>query len=297
MADNIKTAVFPVAGNGLRALPGSKAIPKHFHFVAGNPIIHYCVQEALLAGIEKFIFVVNSDPISTILLKRQFLDFSDTYKLLIENGREELIPALEIMDLTHKDVYFVEQRVQNGLGGAVLAAKELLKEESKFSVLCPDDLILPLQGGLREMVNKSNGYSAIVGIEETTDEELKKFGVVSMDEKSGQINYVIEKPKTKEQAPSNLVITGRFIFPNNVLDVLERNTLLLSKGQYNYTEVGLSDALENYINNKELIGVLIKGQRFDCGNRIGSIEANFVAALLDKQLRNLVLNNIRKYTA
>lgn len=258
--EKTKTVVLPVAGLGTRLLPLTKSIPKHFQTVGEKPLIQYAVEEAQAAGIEHFIFVVNDDPMSISLLQKQFLE---------EIGGKSI--------LKKEQVLFAVQSTPSGMWDAISCARPHIHDKS-FAVICPDDLIIPANIGLAEIIEKQESHSqALIGVEKVDKQEVSKFGVL-IPKKSGKgegltIEGIVEKPKP-EEAPSNIVIAGRYILPIEIFEKFNPDAVSGKK-----VEVGLSHAIHAVCRNISVTAVEISGKRYDCGCKKGLALANVEAYL------------------
>ena len=273
MVRPIKTAVFPVAGLGTRFLPATKAMPKEMLPVVDKPLIQYAVEEAQAAGIEEFIFVTGRS-------KTAIEDhFDRSYEL--EDTLRERNKALQLDQVTSwlpkaGQIAYTRQQEPLGLGHAVLCAKNLIGREP-FAVLLADDLILSQKPCLKQMVEAHEETRGnVVAAMEVPHEHTNRYGVLDIAKDDGRlvsIKGVVEKPHPSK-APSNLSIIGRYILQPEVFDYLERT----ERGAGN--EIQLTDALAMLIaGDHPFHGLRFEGQRFDCGDKVGWLEANIAFAL------------------
>lgn len=284
----VKKAIFPVGGLGTRFLPATKAIAKEMLPVVDKPLIQYAVEEAIAAGIEQFIFVTGRG-------KSALEDhFDHSYELettLMEKGKDDILQAVTDLLPNPGSVFYTRQMKPLGLGHAVWCAKELIGDEP-FAVLLADDLVLaPGKSCLGQMIdvyNKTGGN--VVAIEEVPRADTKKYGVldvISDDGKIAQAQGLVEKPNP-EDAPSNLSIIGRYILQPEVFKELDKK----ERGAGN--EIQLTDAMAKTIGNIDFRGLRFEGTRYDCGSKLGFIEANLAFALERDDLRDGVQNIISK---
>jgi len=284
----VKKAIFPVGGLGTRFLPATKAIAKEMLPVVDKPLIQYAVEEAIAAGIEQFIFVTGRG-------KSALEDhFDHSYELettLMEKGKDDILQAVTDLLPNPGSVFYTRQMKPLGLGHAVWCAKELIGDEP-FAVLLADDLVLaPGKSCLGQMIDVYNETGGnVVAIEEVPRADTKKYGVldvISDDGKIAQAQGLVEKPNP-EDAPSNLSIIGRYILQPEVFKELDKK----ERGAGN--EIQLTDAMAKTIGNIDFRGLRFEGTRYDCGSKLGFIEANLAFALERDDLRDGVQNIISK---
>ncbi|ODN43423.1 UTP--glucose-1-phosphate uridylyltransferase GalU [Piscirickettsia litoralis] len=266
----IKKAVFPVAGMGTRFLPATKATPKEMLPVVDKPLIQYAVEEAVAAGVNELIFVTSSN-------KRAIEDHFDRHyeleKRLEEAGKDEFLSI--VRDVLPKGVScsYVRQAEPLGLGHAVLCAESLVGSEP-FAVILADDLIAndgPLC--LSQMVAEYNNKQAdcVLAVQEVPEQDTNKYGIVAT-EQSGRVTYMVEKPKP-ENAPSRQAVVGRYILSAEVFKAL-RNTAKGAGG-----EIQLTDAIAAVLKNQWVLAYEFAGKRYDCGSKLGFLEATLDYAL------------------
>lgn len=269
----VRKAVFPVAGMGTRFLPATKAVPKEMLPVVDKPVIQYAVEEAREAGIEQFVFVTGRG-------KHVIEDhFDHAYELesLLEarDKTAELNSLLESLPLTGS-VGFIRQQQPLGLGHAVWCARHFVGNEP-FAVLLPDDLMVGAPGALSQMIRAYDqvGGGIIVAAEEKTREETKRYGVVDPGTVKGnatEVKGVVEKPDPAK-APSNLCIIGRYILQPQIFDELDRQ----ERGAGN--EIQLTDSMAKMIGRMPFHAVKTDCARFDCGDKVGFLQANIAVGL------------------
>lgn len=218
----IRKAVMPVAGLGTRILPASKVIPKPMFPVVDKPTVQYNVEEAVKAGIEEIIFVTSR---STRSIEDHFDLFPELEDTLKRKGKQAELE--EVRNISRLAAFTsVRQSEPLGLGHAVLCAKELVGDEP-FAVLLGDDMIDPATPCLPEMMNIHETYgSSVLALFPVAPEEVSSYGVAEVEELEGNALHVtslVEKP-AQEEAPSNLIVLGRYIFTPDIFDALEQVT-------------------------------------------------------------------------
>lgn len=290
MRKPVRKAVFPVGGLGTRFLPATKAMPKEMLPVVDKPLVQYAVEEAIEAGIEQFIFVTGRGKTA---LEDHFDHSHELEETLLEKGKKETHKT--VLDILPEPgcVFYTRQMRPLGLGHAVWCAKELIGDEP-FAVLLADDLVLaPQKSALSQMVDVYKEYGGnVVAIEEVPREETYKYGVLDVTEDDGRIAQargLVEKP-APEDAPSNLSIIGRYILEPTIFEELDKQ----ERGAGN--EVQLTDAMANTIGRVDFRGLRFEGTRYDCGSKIGFIEANLAFALERDDLRDGVESLIKKFS-
>jgi UTP--glucose-1-phosphate uridylyltransferase len=276
----ITKAIFPVAGLGTRFLPATKANPKEMLPIVDKPLIQYAVEEAVEAGITELIFVTSSS-------KRAIEDhFDSNFELeaaLAERGKHELLDIVKGILPEGVSCAYIRQKSPQGLGHAVLCARQLVMNEP-FAVLLADDLI---DGGkescLRQMVrNFEKMQSSLVAVEKISPQETKKYGIVDIartDEVLAKLQGIVEKPDP-DKAPSNLGVVGRYILTPRIFNLLE-NT-----GKGSAGEIQLTDAIAKLLLEENVYAYQFSGKRYDCGSKLGYLEATVAYALKHPELAN-----------
>ncbi|USU12308.1 UTP--glucose-1-phosphate uridylyltransferase GalU [Sphingomonadaceae bacterium OTU29THOMA1] len=266
----VRKAVFPVAGLGTRFLPATKSIPKEMLTVVDKPLIQYAVEEALEAGIEQIIFVTGRG-------KGALEDHFDiSYELEdTMHARGKSLAVIEGIRQKPGSPVYVRQQEPLGLGHAVWCAREIVGDEP-FAVLLPDELMVGQPGFLAQMVEAYDKVGGnVIGALEVADSETDKYGIISpgaVDGRLTEVKALVEKPEPGS-APSNLMIPGRYILQPEVMRVLESQ----EKGAGG--EIQLTDAMAQLIGQQPFHGFTFDGQRFDCGDKAGYIQANLALAL------------------
>ncbi|RZT54823.1 UDP-glucose pyrophosphorylase [Sphingomonas sp. BK036] len=266
----LRKAVFPVAGLGTRFLPATKAMPKEMLTVVDKPLIQYAVEEALEAGIEQIIFVTGRGKGA---LEDHFdisYELEDTMR-----ARGKSLDAISQIRMKPGSPVYVRQQEPLGLGHAVWCAREIVGDEP-FAVLLPDELMVGQPGFMKQMVEAYNKVGGnVIGALEVADSETDKYGIISpgaIDGRLTEVTALIEKP-ARGTAPSNLMIPGRYILQPEVMRILETQ----EKGAGG--EIQLTDAMAQLIGNQPFHGFTFDGQRYDCGDKAGYIQANLAIAL------------------
>ena len=277
---NVKKAIFPVGGLGTRFLPATKSMPKEMLPIVDKPLIQYAVEEAANAGIEQFIFVTSRGKSA---IENHFdHSFELENNLLAKGKRDTLASAQEMLKIPGSYAY-VRQQEPAGLGHAIWCARHLIQNES-FAVILADDLIFG-QSTIKEMI-KNYTSGNMVAIMEVDKQKVSSYGFVKVDNSDKdlmQINQMVEKPSV-ENAPSNLAIIGRYLLDHKVFDVLEKQERGASQ------EIQLTDAISSQLDRVPCLGYRIKNERFDCGSKLGFLQANISFALNRKDLSS-DLNN------
>ncbi len=284
----IKKAVFPVGGSGTRFLPATKALPKEMLPIIDKPLIQYAVEEALASGIEEIIFVTGRGKTA---IEDHFDRCSELEMILSEKQRYDLIASIQDFNLEPGQISYVRQQKPLGLGHAVWCARNLVGNEP-FAVILADDFILGSQPCLKQM---QNAYKEVGGnmaaVVEVPFEETQKYGIIDVDEKKGcfiQAKGLVEKP-CSDKAPSNLAIIGRYILQPSIFDFLAQSNL--AKGG----EIELTDAISAALSLHPLTAFPFEGRRYDCGSKVGMLEAIFVSALEREDTRENARQFIREH--
>ena len=268
----IRKAVFPVAGLGTRFLPATKASPKEMLPIVDKPLIQYAVEEAAAAGITEMIFVTGRG-------KRSIEDhFDKAYELEAELASHGKVKQLEeIQSLLPDNLHYsyVRQSEALGLGHAVLCARSLVGDEP-LAVVLADDLIDAEVPVLSQMIDLYEQHaSSVVGVQNVPLEQSQQYGIVrpqSMGVRIHRIADIVEKPQP-ENAPSTLGVVGRYVFTPEIFDYLER--VVPGTGG----EIQLTDAIAAMLSTHPVLAYEFKGKRYDCGSKLGYLEATVVYAL------------------
>jgi len=277
----IKTAVFPVAGMGTRFLPATKANPKEMLPIVDKPLIQYAVEEAVSAGMTHMVFITGRT-------KNSISDhFDKTYELeseLEKKGKTKLLKLVQEIVPKNVTCIYIRQAEPLGLGHAVLCAAPVVGNNA-FAVILADDLINnPKQSCMQQLVNVYEQYKhSVLAVEEVPKEDTQKYGVINpnpdikLPNNLYQLNGIVEKPKP-EDAPSNLSVVGRYILTPKIFELLS-NTQKGAGG-----EIQLTDAIERLLKYESVNGLQFTGKRFDCGSKLGYLEATVEYALQHEEL-------------
>lgn len=289
MIKPLRKAVLPVAGLGTRFLPATKAMPKEMLPVVDKPLIQYAIDEARAAGIEEICLITGRG-------KDSLIDYFDVaFELehtLRERNKLDALKALEPSSIEAGSLIAVRQQEPLGLGHAIWCARSFIGDDP-FAILLPDDVV---QGKVACMKQLADAYYAtggsVVAVEEVPHEHTNRYGILKPGKDDGklvEITGLVEKPKP-EDAPSNLSIIGRYVLTPEIMPFLS----LLEKGAGG--EVQLTDAMAKTLGKTPFHGLRYEGTRFDCGNKIGFLEAQIAFALERPELAPDVKTFLKKYT-
>jgi len=286
MGHTIRKAVFPVAGLGTRFLPATKAMPKEMLTVVDKPVIQYALEEARAAGIEDFIFVTGRNKTA---LEDHF-DYSyELQRTLEERGKTAALESIKSWLPKPGQVASIRQQLPLGLGHAVLCAKNLIGNEP-FAVILPDDLVLSKTPCLQQLVavHEETGGN-VVAVVDVPREHTSKYGILDVSSDDGRLASVrglVEKPAPAE-APSTLSIIGRYILTPTIFGHLE------TTGKGAGGEIQLTDGMVKLLGTEPFHGLRFEGARYDCGDKIGFLEANLAFGLA----RSDVASDLRRIIA
>jgi UTP--glucose-1-phosphate uridylyltransferase len=285
----VRKAVFPVAGLGTRFLPATKAMPKEMLPVVDRPLIQHVVDEAREAGIEHFIFVTGRNK---GVIEDHFDRQVELEMTLAERQKQKALDMLRHDLPAPGTTSFTRQQEPLGLGHAVWCARELLGNEP-FSLFLPDVLVQHQRGCLAQMMDAAReiGERAnIVAVEEVPLERVDQYGVVGVGASKGKlfsITSMVEKPP-RERAPSNLILTGRYILQPEILD------LLATQDRGAGGEIQLTDAMIELSRTQPFYGLKFDGRSFDCGSKVGFLAANVSYALAREDIAPGFRDEIKK---
>jgi len=268
----VKKAVFPVGGLGTRFLPATKAMPKEMLPVVDKPLIQYAVEEARAAGIEQFIFVTGRGKTA---IEDHFDRSAELQSTLLARGKQDLWREIEIITLDAGSISYTRQPEPLGLGHAVWCARSMVGDEP-FAVLLADDLILGEEPCLKQMVDAYRDIGGIMtAVMDVPQEHVSRYGILDAGRDDGRlidIKGLVEKPSIN-RAPSRLAVIGRYILHPRVFDHLDRQ----QRGTGG--EIQITDAIAKQIGRVPVNGFRFAGRRFDCGDKVGFLEANLAFAL------------------
>jgi len=278
----VDTAVFPVAGLGTRFLPATKATPKEMLPVVDKPLVQYAAEEAVAAGIKTLVFVTgrNKGPIAD--------HFDKAYELeneLEARGNTEMLECVRSIVPPEIECVYLRQAEALGLGHAVLCARSVTGDRP-FAVILADDLIADPDGGgcLSQMVEVFEKHgSSVIGVEKVDPSHTDRYGIVSQagmeeSDRLGRVEAVVEKPAPTE-APSNLAVVGRYIFTPGIM------ARLADTGPGVGGEIQLTDAIARLLEDEQVLAWRFRGRRFDCGSKVGYLEATVDYALQHPELQ------------
>lgn len=286
----LRKAVLPVAGLGTRFLPATKAMPKEMLPVVDRPLIQYAIDEARAAGIEEFCLITGRG-------KDSLIDYFDiAYELeatLHERHKVDALKALEPSSIQAGSLVAVRQQEPLGLGHAIWCARSFIGNDP-FAILLPDDIVQAKTPCLKQLADayyQTGGN--VVAVTEVPKEHTNRYGILETGADDGrlvEVRGLVEKPKP-EEAPSNLSIIGRYILTPEIMPYLAK----LEKGAGG--EVQLTDAMAKTIGEVPFHGLRYEGRRFDCGNKVGFLEAQIAFSLDRPDLADDVKEFLKKYTA
>ena len=284
----VRKAVFPVAGMGTRFLPATKAVPKEMLPIVDRPLIEYAVDEAREAGIEDLIFVTGRGKTSIVE------HFDTAYEL--ETTMKERGKSLDVLQSTRiqpGNLVTVRQQVPMGLGHAIWCARAIVGDEP-FAIILPDELMIGQPGCMKQMVEAYDEVGGnLISVLEVPHEEVSSYGVIAPGASKGamtEVTGLVEKPRV-EEAPSNLIVSGRYILQPEVMRVLE------TQGTGAGGEIQLTDAMAKMIGSQPFHAVTFAGRRFDCGSKVGFIEATVALALERPDLADEVRTMLKRMMA
>jgi UTP--glucose-1-phosphate uridylyltransferase len=281
MSKRIRKAVFPVAGLGTRFLPATKSVPKEMLTVVDRPVLQHVVEEAREAGIEHCIFVTGRNK---AVIEDYFDAAYELEDILLKRGKTKEREALVAELPKPGSMSFTRQQQPMGLGHAVWCARDIVGDEP-FAVVLPDMLTLPSDGSSRRCLSQcietyEQHGGNVIAVEEVPADEIDKYGVVSVGKSFGktfEITGMVEKPP-KGTAPSNLIISGRYVLSPEIFQILEK----LEKGSGG--EIQLTDGMRLLADTQPFHGVRFSGKTYDCGSRLGFLTANVAFAMANPEL-------------
>lgn len=288
MIKKLRKAVLPVAGLGTRFLPATKAIAKEMLPVVDKPLIQYAVEEARAAGIEQFCMVTGRG--KTALVEH----FDVAYELettLRERNKTDALDALKETQSEPGSITTVRQQVPLGLGHAIWCARAFIGDDP-FAILLPDDLVLadtPCLKQLADAYYQTGGN--VVAVTEVPWDQTNRYGILKIGKDDGrlvEVTGLVEKPAPKD-APSNLSIIGRYVLMPEVIAELAR----MERGAGN--EVQLTDGMARLIGHQPFHGLRYEGHRFDCGDKVGFLEAQIAFALKRPEMAEAVKAFLKTY--
>lgn len=285
----IRKAVFPVAGLGTRMLPATKALPKEMLPVVDRPLIQYAFEEARAAGIEQFVFVTGR---GKSVIEDHFDRAFELDEVLARKGKTAELESVTSWLPAPGELSYTRQPDALGLGHAVWCSRHLVGEEP-FAVILVDDLILGDEPCLKQMVDAfAETRGNLVAVEEVPHDQTDRYGVldpISDDGRLVEVQGLVEKPHPAE-APSRLAVIGRYILLPEVFEHLS----LQERGAGG--EIQLTDAMAKMLGRAPFHGLRFTGRRFDCGGKLGYLEAMIACALEREDLRPGVREILERYS-
>ena len=275
----ITKAVFPVAGLGTRFLPATKASPKEMLPIVDKPLIQYAVEEAIAAGATELIFITGKNKRS---IEDHFDVAGELEAQLEASGKNKMLAILHDILPPHVSCIFIRQPKALGLGHAVLCAKPVIGDEP-FSVILADDLIVGDISATKQMVDVyAEQGGSVLGVEDVPPSATASYGIVdakTIKKDILEVNSIVEKPQP-EEAPSNLGVVGRYVFSPKIFDCLEK--VKPGKGG----EIQLTDGISDLMAHEKVYAYRFYGKRFDCGSKLGFMQANVELALKHPELKD-----------
>ena len=272
MSRPIRKAVFPVAGLGSRFLPATKVMPKEMLTLVDKPLIQYAIEEARATGIEQFAFVTSQ---GKTLIEDHFDSHFELYETLKARGKLAELALAQGTEIPAGDLAIMRQHTPLGLGHAVWCAREFIGDDP-FAVILPDDVILAKTPALKQMVD---AYASVggnmVAVEQVPMDQVHRYGILDVDQDDGTLasaKGLVEKP-SREEAPSDLSIIGRYILQPEIFKILDKRETGAGG------EIQLTDAIAQLIGPMPFHGMRFDGTRYDCGNKAGFVAANLAFAL------------------
>ena len=283
----IRKAVFPVAGLGTRFLPATKAMPKEMLTLVDRPLIQHAVDEARAAGIEQFIFVTSRGKGA---LEDHFDNNNDLKRRLEAAGKTAALKMLATTDIDSGQLLFTRQREPLGLGHAIWCARHLVGNEP-FAILLADDVVLAEKPCLAQMIEAYRDVGGnMVAVVDVPRDQTNRYGILDVESDDGRLAKVrglVEKPDPAK-APSTLSVIGRYILQPEIFAELD------AKQVGTGGEIQLTDSMARLIGKQAFHGLRYTGTRFDCGDKVGFIEANVAFALAHPDMGSEVRAALKK---
>ncbi|MEC1755781.1 UTP--glucose-1-phosphate uridylyltransferase GalU [Bacillus mojavensis] len=281
MRTKVRKAVIPAAGLGTRFLPATKAQPKEMLPIVDKPAIQYIVEEAVESGIEDILIITgrNKRSIEDHFDRSAELEFN-----LREKGKTETLKEMQqIADLAN--IHYIRQKEPLGLGHAVLCAEHFIGGEP-FAVLLGDDIMVSEKPALRQLMDVYDAYGTeVVGVQSVLPEDVSKYGIINTSGSKGHVYEVkdlVEKP-SPEEAPSEIAVMGRYVLTPSIFPVLKS----IGRGAGN--EIQLTDALREVCRTQPIHARLLKGKRYDIGDKLGFFKASTEIGLMRPEMRTQLL--------
>ena len=284
---NVNTVVLPIAGLGSRFLPVTKSVPKELLPILNRPLIEYAVAEAKQSGIEKFIFVVSKDKSQVV----KHFQSKDKLEKDLKMKSDQLLKLIREHNIPKENTFQVMQEHPLGLGHAIWCARKHI--DGPFAVMLPDDIVFSKTPCIKQLISVYNKYkTSVIAVEEVPKEQVNKYGIIETSDCYSEdtllVKAIVEKPKI-EDSPSNLAAIGRYILMPNIMDELAKKNI--GEGG----EIQLTDAIGKTINTSKWCAYRFKGERFDCGSVLGSLEAQIFAALKEDSYKKDTIKILNKF--
>ena len=278
----IKKVVIPIAGLGTRFLPVTKSVPKEMLPVLDRPLLDYAVFEAKNAGIEDFIFITNKNN----NFPKHYLSVDSKLNSKLKKKKNfDALKKIKNLNIKNKNLHIIHQEIPLGLGHAISLAEKIIKKDD-FAIILPDDIVLG-KNCIKELIgiykkNKAN----VLGVMKVEKKNISKYGIIKPIFTKGKtinIQSIIEKP-TYKKAPSNFGVIGRYVLKNSIFKYLKK----IKKGVGG--EIQLTDAIEMSIEYEKNIAHQFSGFRYDCGSKLGFLEAQIASAFMDNDMKKDIID-------
>ena len=285
----IKKAVLPVAGFGTRFLPATKAIPKEMLAIIDKPLIQYAVEEAVSVGAKEIIFITSHTKSS---IKNHFSSYPELEERLRSSNKLDLLDKLKPSYMEDLKFSYVNQKEQKGLGHAISLAKDLIGDEP-FSVLLPDDLFISSPSCLQQLASSYNEHgNTTIAVNVIDKKNIHKYGVIDPGDNkliNNEVNVfnIVEKPSA-EDAPSDIAVCGRYIFNPSIFKFIE-TVKPDSSG-----EIQITDAIQLLLEKENVKAKVYDGKKFDCGSKVGYVEATIAIGMKDPEISDNIKKIIRE---
>ena len=285
----IKKAVLPVAGFGTRFLPATKAIPKEMLAIIDKPLIQYAVEEAVSVGAEEIIFITSHTKGS---IENHFSSYPELEERLRSSNKLDLLGKIKPSYMEDLKFSYINQEDQKGLGHAISLAKDLVGDEP-FSVLLPDDLFISSPSCLQQLASSYNEHgNTIIAVNVIDKKNIHKYGVIDPGDNkliNNEVNVfnIVEKPSA-EDAPSDIAVCGRYIFNPSIFKFIE-TVKPDSSG-----EIQITDAIQLLLEKENVKAKVYDGKKFDCGSKIGYVQATIAMGMKDPEISDNIKKIIRE---
>jgi UTP--glucose-1-phosphate uridylyltransferase len=287
MTNPVKAVVFPVAGRGTRFLPVTKASPKEMLPIVDKPLIQYAVDEALSAGADTLIFITGS---SKRAIEDHFDSNPELEAVLQAQGKQDLLDTLHGILPSWASCVYIRQPAPLGLGHAVLCARPVVGN-APFMVHLADDLIDAKVPCLKQMAEVFDKHQvSVLGVQNVPKQDTDKYGIVSLEKaiapRIGKMSHIVEKPKP-DKAASTLAVVGRYLLTGAIFDDLAK----IGKGAGG--EIQLTDGIARLMQREAVYSFEFEGKRYDCGSKLGYLQATVEYGLKHPSLGPQFANYLR----